>query len=125
VIRRALPLDAWPKPDRIAWTEAIAEGDILDGRGPAAHWAATTRSAVMAAYGRWLGFLVVSESSILAEDPVRRLTQDRLTSYLSHLAQTAGTMGRHMFFAKLRDAVRVIYPGNVPPHLSRLWIGME
>jgi hypothetical protein len=78
VIRRALPLDAWPKPDRIAWTEAIAEGDIFDGRGPAARWARTTRSAVIAAYGRWLCFLGVSESSILAEHPLERLTQDRL-----------------------------------------------
>jgi hypothetical protein len=63
VIRRAIPWDAWPEPDRIAWTEAIAEGDIFDGRGPAAHWAGTTRSAVIAAYGRWLGFLAVSECS--------------------------------------------------------------
>ena len=43
LIRRSLPFDAWPEADRIAWTEAIAEGDMFNGRGHAAHWAATTR----------------------------------------------------------------------------------
>jgi integrase len=106
--------------DRIAWREAIAEGDVFDGRGPATHWAATTRSAVMAAYGRYLSFLAASEPSVLAEHPTERLTEDQLTRYLSHLSESAGTMGRHMYFAKLRDAVRVMFPGNVPQHLSRL-----
>jgi integrase/recombinase XerD len=112
-------------PDRIAWTEAIAEGDILDGRGPAAGWAGTTRSAVIAAYGRYLGFLAATEPSVLAEHPAKRLTEDRLTRYLGHLAETAGTVGQHMFFAKLRDAVRVMFPGNVPQHLSRLVARLE
>src|SRR5690242_11978305 len=111
MIRRSLPFDAWPEVDRIAWTEAIAEGDIFDGRGPAAHWAATTRCSVTAAYGRFLAFLAASEALALAEHPVRRLTEDRLAQYLSHLAETAGTMGQHMFFAKLREAVRVMFPG--------------
>jgi integrase/recombinase XerD len=95
-------------------------GDVFDGWGPAAHWAATTRYTVMAAYGRYLAFLAASEPSALTEHPVKRLTGDRLSSYLGHLAQTAGTVGRHMFFAKLRDALRVMFPGNVPQHLSRL-----
>ena len=125
MIRRALPLDAWPKPDRIAWTEAIADGDVFDGRGPAAHWATTTRYSVMAAYGRYLAFLAASEPSALAEDPAERLTEGRLSRYLSHLAETAGTMGRHMFFAKLRDAVRVMFPGRVPQHLARLVARLE
>ena len=125
MIRQSLPFDAWPELDRTAWTEAIVEGDIFDGRGPAAHWAAATRSAVIAAYGRWLGFLAVSESSILAEDPVRRLAQDRLIRYLDHLAETAGTVGQHMFFAKLRAAVRVMFPDKVPQHLSRLVARLE
>jgi integrase/recombinase XerD len=125
VIRRALPFDAWPEPDRIAWTEAVAEGDIFDGLGPAARWAGSTRSAVIAAYGRWLSFLAVSEPPTLAVPPVERLTQDRLTRYLDHLAETAGTVGQHMFFAKLRDAVRVMFPGKVPQHLSKLVARLE
>jgi hypothetical protein len=56
---------------------------------------------------------------------LKRLTDDRLSRYLGHLAETAGTMGRHMFFAKLRDAVRVMFPGSAPEHLSRLVARLE
>jgi integrase len=127
MIRRGLSLDAWPALDQSAWTGAIADGDIFDGQGPAAHWATTTRNAAIAAYGRWLGFIAASEPLVLAAHPVDRLTVERLAHYLSHLAETAGTGGQYMFFAKLRDAVRVMFPGRVPQHLSRLvaWLERE
>jgi integrase/recombinase XerD len=124
VIRRSLPLGNWPDADQLAWHGAIADGDIFD-QGPAAHWAQTTRNAVIAAYGRWLSFLAVSEPPTLAVQPIDRLTEDRLRRYLNHLAETAGTVGQHMFFAKLRDAVRVMFPGKVPHRLSRLVARLE
>jgi hypothetical protein len=58
MIRRSLPFEAWPEADRVAWTKAIAECDIFDGRGPAAHWAPTTRYTVQGAYGRYLSFQI-------------------------------------------------------------------
>jgi integrase/recombinase XerD len=125
MIRRSIPFDAWPEADQMAWTAAIAEGDIFDGRGPAASWAASTRYSAVAAYGRYLAFLAASEPSALAEHPAERLTEDRLARYHAHLAETSGTMGRHMFFAKLRDAVRVMFPGSLPRHLSRLVARLE
>jgi integrase/recombinase XerD len=125
VIRRGLALHDWPEPDRIAWAEAIADGDIFDGRGPAAQWAKTTQDAAIAAYGRWLGFIATSEPLALAAHPVDRLTVERLAHYLDHLAETAGTVGRHMFLAKLRDAMRVMFPAKMPPHLPRLVAGLE
>jgi hypothetical protein len=112
MIRRGLPLGAWPEVDRRAWNRAIADGDIF-GRGPAAHWAQTTRHAVVAAYGRWLGFLTEYEPSVLNEDPLLRLTGDRLARYVDHLSQTAGSVGLHAYSAHLRDAVRVMCPGKV------------
>jgi hypothetical protein len=124
-MRRGLVLHNWPEPDRIAWAEAVAKGDIFDGRGPAAHWATTTRNAVIAAYGRWLGFIAASEPLALAAHPVDRLTVERLAHYLDHLAKTAGSVGRHMFLAKLRDAIRVMFPAQTPPHLPRLVAGLE
>jgi hypothetical protein len=125
VIRRGLALPDWPELDRIAWASAIADGDMFDGRGPAAHWAKTTRDAAIAAYGRWLGFLAEADASVLAAHPVDRLTRDWLVRYLDHLAQTAGTVGRHMFIAKLRDTIRVMFPGKLPQHLSRLVARLE
>jgi hypothetical protein len=111
---------AWPEPDRIAWSQAIADGDMFDGLGPAAHWARTTRDAVIAAYGRWLGFLGETEPSALTDHPLNRLSHDRLLSYLEHLAQTVSTVGRHAYFQHLRDAIRVMFPGETPQNLSRL-----
>lgn len=35
--RRCMRLSEWPALDRSAWAAAIADGDILSGRGPAAH----------------------------------------------------------------------------------------
>jgi integrase/recombinase XerD len=125
VIRRGLPLDAWPALDRRAWNRAIEDGDMFDGRGPAAHWAQTTRNAVIAAYGRWLGFLAGSEPSALNEDPVLRLTGDRLARYVDHLSPTTGSVGRHAYSAHLRDAVRVMCPGKVPQVLSQLVVRLE
>jgi integrase len=66
-----------------------------------------------------------SEPAALALHPVKRLTDDRLRCYLSHLSEGAGSMERHMYFAKLRDAVRVMFPGCVPKHLSRLVARLE
>jgi integrase/recombinase XerD len=125
MIRRGLSFSAWPEPDRIAWGEAIVQGDIFDGRGPAAHWADTTRNAVISAYGRWLGFLAESEPSTLADHPVERLTGDRLMRYLDHLALTVGTVGRWAYFAHLRDAIRVMFPGETLQILSRLVSRLE
>jgi integrase len=122
--RRGLRLAAWPDADRIAWAAAIAAGDVFH-RGPAAHWADTTRNAVIAAYGRWLGFLAERHASALVEEPVPRLTRDRLAEYLDHLAQTAGSVGRWAYFAHLRDAIRVMFPRKVPQILSRLVSRLE
>jgi integrase/recombinase XerD len=125
MIRRGLAFHDWPEPDRIGWAEAIAEGDIFDGQGPAAHWATTTRDSVLSAYGRWLGFIAASEPLVLAAHPADRLTVERLGHYLDHLAETAGTVGRHMFLAKLRDAIRVMFPAKMPLHLPRLVARLE
>jgi integrase len=117
-------LGAWPEADRRAWNRAIADGDIF-GRGAAAHWAQTTRNAVVAAYGRWLGFLNGHEPSALNEDPLLRLMGDRLPRYVDHLTPTTGSVGRHAYLAHLRDAVRVMYPGKVPQGLSQLVARLE
>jgi len=48
----------------------------------------------------------------LAEDPIQRLTSNRLARYLEHLVQTVGTVGGWAYFAHLRDAGRVMSPGQ-------------
>lgn len=119
MIPRILPISRWPETDRLAWSGAIAEGDVFS-RGPAARWAPTTQFVVCQAYGRWLGFLAASEPLALAEDPAGRLNDARLAAYVDNLAKTAGSVGRHMYVEKLRSAFRVMFTREPPVHLSRL-----
>ena len=55
-------------------TGHIADGDIFDGRGPAAHWSAGSRRSVASGYGRWLGWLAAEEPEALLLPPASRLT---------------------------------------------------
>jgi len=55
--RRSLPLKEWPAIDQEHWSRAISPGDILDGQGPAVHWAVRTKETNIQHYGRWLGWL--------------------------------------------------------------------
>jgi integrase/recombinase XerD len=119
VIRRGLPLSEWPEQDRDAWSAAILKEDRFR-RGPASHWAPTTHAAVVAAYGRWIGHLAETEPTALAECAVERVTEQRLTGYVNHLAKTAGSVGQHVYLEKLRRAIRVMFPGRVPEPLSRI-----
>ena len=103
----------WPEADKIAWDAAFARKSRFS-RGPAADWAPTTRRAITAAVGRWLGFLHRFEPSALAEPPLERVTEDRLTNYVAHLAETVELVGRHLYLSRLRKAFRVMLQGTVP-----------
>jgi len=119
VIRRGLPLSEWPEQDRAAWSAAISKEDRFR-RGPAAHWAPTTRAAVIAAYGRWIGYLAETEPTAVAECAAQRLTEQRLIGYVNHLAQTAGSVGQHSYLEKLSATIRVTFLGKVPEPLPRI-----
>jgi len=115
--RLSLPPRYWPEPDQIAWDAAFARGDRFR-RGPAAHWAPTTRQAVSASVARFLAFFALFEPAGLAEHPLQRLTEDRLTRYVDHLAQTVGSVGRYVYLEHLQRALRVMFPGQTPEVLN-------
>jgi integrase/recombinase XerD len=117
--RLGLPVTDWPAPDRIALDAAFARESRFS-RGPAADWAPATRCAVTEAVGRWLGFLHRFEPSALAEPPLDRVAEDRLTNYVAHLSETVGSVGRHLYLNKLQKAFRVMFQGKVPGILISL-----
>lgn len=82
---RWLPFDAWPDSDRTAWAAAIAEGDVIDGRGPAAHWATATRRTNIQHYARWLGFLLAEGCLQEQLRPEERVTRDAVRAYVARL----------------------------------------
>jgi hypothetical protein len=56
VIRRTLPLDAWPKPDRIAWTECAS------GR-PATMWKLSARYNKLKQWAELAEFQSISDAA--------------------------------------------------------------
>lgn len=109
----------WPDPDRIAWAASFAKGDRFR-RGPAAHWASSTRREVEKAVRRWLGYVARFEPAALTEHPVDRLTGDRLEGYVANLAETVKSVGRHTYVAHLLLAMKVMYPGAQLEILKRV-----
>ena len=114
-----LSLAELPEADRLALEAAFAKEDRFR-RGPAAHWAESTRKKVIAALCRWLGFLALIEPSALAEHPLDRLTEDRLLRYLDYIAATVASVGQYVYFEQLHRALRVMFPGKVPETLKIL-----
>ena len=83
--RRRLSWAEWPATDRAAWEAAIATGDVLDGQGPAAHWAAATRHTNLAHYGHWLGYLRQTGRLTEHELPEGRATIASIRGYIAQL----------------------------------------
>ena len=120
-VRKSLSLLAWPTADRLAWQAATSPGrDIFDDAGPASHWAASTRGAVQYDYGRWLGYVAMSEPNALALAPGARASKERLVGFLGHLGETVRSVGQHSTIRHLRDALVAMVPGWDRTWLDRL-----
>ena len=80
-----LPLEEWPRIDRQAWEAANRDGDLLTGRGPAAHWKPKTRLTARKAYGNWLRFL--RDKNALASVSLigLRFNEENLRAYIATL----------------------------------------
>jgi integrase len=109
--RRCLPVEEWPPADQEAWARALEPGDVLEGAGAAAQWSNKTRRTVVAAYGRWLGFLELRGGLDRTCAPSARIAESPLRAYVSQLqAQVQPITVRN----RLRDlgvAVRAMEPG--------------
>ena len=107
---KVLRLTRWPEADRADWAAAFETGDIFDGRGPAAHWAAGSRRSVASGYGRWIGYLAAMEPGALSLPPAERITRARLRCYLDHLTAEITPAGVFNYTKHLYDAIRVMAP---------------
>jgi integrase len=107
---KVIRFDRWPAEDRLAWQAAIAEGDIFDGRGPAAHWSAGSRRSIGSGYGRWIGYLITEEPDALSLAPAERVTRKRLRRYLDHLDGEISPAGVFNYVKHLYDAIRFLAP---------------
>jgi len=81
----SLSLENWPAVDRAAWDEANRAGDILEGRGLAAHWRPKTRLSGLKAYACWLGHLRRQGRLEHVASIGDRLTLENLRDYIGTL----------------------------------------
>ena len=107
---KVLRPECWPEDDRLSWAAAFEEGDIFDGRGPAAHWSGGSRRSIASGYGRWIGYLTTRHPEALSLAPANRVTRDRLRRYLEHLADEITPAGIFNYAKHLYDAIRAMSP---------------
>lgn len=110
--RRVLKVDAWPAPDQQAWREACRVGDILDGAGLATEWAPQTRSAVIKAYGRWLGWLARQGLLEPGVGPAERLERSVVALYVTDLQTSVAPTTVVMYLSYLAFALRAMVPSE-------------
>jgi site-specific recombinase XerD len=99
------------------WESIVAEGNILDGRGPGAHWAPTTKANTRKAYGYWLHWLDITDHLDLSADPLDRLTPKRIGAYINNLD---GTVASSTIFTYILDLLRLAKA--VTPDKNWAWL---
>ncbi len=111
-MRRAIPFADWPCLDQRAWEAAVAEGDLLDGRGrgPAAHWATRTKQTNSQHYGRWLGWLLWSGQLAADALPADRVTPAAVRAYHRHLAGLVAPMTVLSLMVGLKVTIAAMAP---------------
>ena len=114
--RHSLPFNEWPLSDQAMWQAAIAEGDILDGCGPGADWAPTTKDNTRKAYGYWLYWLSVTEGLDGTVNPMDRITPERIAAYVKSLE---GAVASSTIFTYTLDLLRLAKP--VAPDKDWTW----
>lgn len=83
-VRLGMRFDDWPEIDRDAWKTAVASGDVLEGKGPAAHWSTATRMTNIRHYSRWLAFLERTDR-LPGQDPAGRVVPSVVREYGAEL----------------------------------------
>lgn len=108
--RLSLSFDCWPMADQALWHSAIADGDILDGAGPCADWAETTRANSRKAYAYWLQWL--DDSGLLDREvpPCDRLTPERVAAYVQTLEARVASSTVFTYILDLHAYVKRVAP---------------
>lgn len=107
-----LPFKDWPELDKAAWQAAIQDGNVLDGRGPAAHWRPATRDSNIGHYGRWLSFL--NRQGLLQADalPAARVTKDRVEDYVDELRARVASCTVTTVLVGLKVTIKAMAPDH-------------
>ena len=89
---------------------AVDPGNVLDGPGRAAGWSPKTLRTVIAAYGRWLAFLILHGWLDPNCPPTTRLNEDWLRAYIDTLSAQVQSITLRNRIRDLAEALRVMDP---------------
>ena len=119
--RRSLAFNEWPTSDKEMWQAVIAEGDILDGCGPGADWAPTTKDNTRKAYGYWLHWLAVKGFlSSPVDHPLDRITAERIKAYIEDMEQDTAPLTRFVYILDLLRFAQAAAPDRNWDWLKRI-----
>lgn len=109
---RSLPVDLWPKADRIAWAafEHAGPVDVL-AEGDRPRWRPSSRELFTRCYGGWLRWLGETGRLHPKQSPADRMTKANLVAFLAarrHLGNSYRTLENYA--TSLRHAMRVLAP---------------
>ena len=78
----------WPRADAAMWDQVTTPGGVLKPGGRGAKWRPSTVANVERAYGEWLYWLEQLDPNILLEQPLARVTRQRVEAYVNSLKPT-------------------------------------
>jgi len=108
-----LPYATWPEEDRKRWGVVNMSGaDPFDDCGPAAHLAEPTRRALQGSYARFLGFLSIKRSGLLARPPGERIDRKVITNYVAWRRRSCGDSAIAIDLHHFRLAIGFICPDS-------------
>ena len=123
--RRSLPFNKWPLSDQKLWRSAVAEGDILDGAGPGAHWRQATKDNTRKAYGYWLYWLAANGALDDTDHPLGRITPELVCQYIGHLETGCASSSIFTYVLDLLRFAKAVAPDQNWTRLTniknRLW----
>lgn len=117
-MQRILPRHLWPIADQHVFADLLADGGLLDDRGPLAQWRAPSRRLMEQQYGRWLDWLQKAEPDAIGLHPIERATPPRLRAWLASMDDLApatrlGYADAVVRVCRLTDPARDWHPQHV------------
>ena len=117
---RSLPLEDWPKADRLSWTAACRPGQRLARGGSASHLASVTQADLARRYGYFLDFLDRSSRLDRAAEAGTQVTPGAIAAFIAELQARVSSVTVARTIYKVRRAAECIAPGREFAWLAEL-----
>ena len=119
--RLCQPVAEWPEADRQLWVDGLRERGLFDASTAGTNWSEQSRRKIAQGYGRWLHWLTATGRLESDWPPGRRVTKERVASYIRHLRETLAPYTVMSRIQDLHNALRLLAPEQDFAWLAELW----